>query len=224
MSEPSIHACVAGTRQLDALQSIASRAMQLLGRVRVDGGGLLPASGPVVLAMNHCSMLDGPLLCGLLSRPVCCLVKAEAFGPGVGWLLRRAGQVAVVRDAVDPAPIRRCLAILQAGGAIGIFPEGRRGDGSVRRARPGVGYFALRTGATVVPVACHGSARLGRTAHRAPVLVTVGLPLPFAAWAPDRPLPRQQVATATEVVRERLAALVDATRPGGTPMPGTLAR
>jgi 1-acyl-sn-glycerol-3-phosphate acyltransferase len=222
MPEPSVQTCIDGRHQLDALQLISSQAMHLLGRIRVQGADLLPASGPLVIAMNHCSMLDGPLVCGLSPRPVCCLVKAEAFRPGLGWLLRRAGQVAVVRDAVDPAAIRRCLDILRGGGVIGIFPEGTRGDGNVERAKPGVGYLALRTGATIVPVACHGSARLLGSLRRAPVLMTVGSPLAFTRWPTGQPLPRRQMAATTEVVRERLAALVDATRPSGTAMPGTL--
>jgi len=103
--------------------------------------------------MNHCSLWDGPLLCGLIERPAACLVKAEAFKPGIGALLRAAGQIPVRRFVVDPAPVHRSLAILRSGGVLGIFPEGTRGAGEMRYAYPGAGYLALRRGATVIPVA-----------------------------------------------------------------------
>jgi 1-acyl-sn-glycerol-3-phosphate acyltransferase len=167
-------------------------------------------------------MLDGPLLCGLVARPVCCLVKAEAFTPLVGPLLRRAGQIAVLRDALDPAPVRRCLHILWSGGVVGIFPEGTRGNGLVAHAKPGVGYLALRTGATVVPVACHGSERLGR-ALRPRVHVVVGAPLAFDTYPRGRPLNRQRAVEAAERVRAGLAGLVAATTHETDPATGTLA-
>jgi 1-acyl-sn-glycerol-3-phosphate acyltransferase len=215
MAEPSVRECVEGSRRLELMQGGAARAIGLLGRIRVVGGAGIPTHGPIVLAMNHCSLLDGPLMCGLVERPVSCLIKSEAFVPGLGRLLHEAGQISVARDAIDPAPVRRCLEILWAGGVVGIFPEGTRGDGSARLARPGVGYLALRTGATVIPVAGHGTARLGRTLGRAQVLVAVGEPMRFAVHARNSPLNRRRSAEVTEVIRARLAALVATTTPHG---------
>jgi 1-acyl-sn-glycerol-3-phosphate acyltransferase len=182
-----------------------------LGRVQVDGVEQIPATGPVILAMNHRSLIDGPLLFGFVDRPVACLVKSEAFGPVIGTLLTDAGQIRVTRGTVDPRPVRLCLQILDAGGVIGIFPEGTRGDGRVRSAKPGVGYFALRTGAAVVPIACHGSAELIRSVRRHPVRLSIGAPLRFPQVPRGIALNRRLSAEATERVRGELAELVSRT-------------
>ncbi len=107
-----------------------------------------------------------------------------------------------------------CLELLEQGALLGIFPEGSRGDGRVRQARPGVGYLALRTGATVLPVAVHGSTAMAhrRSWHRPAVRVTVGDALRFPRAEPGA-LNRSQWLSATEQIRARLAELVRTTEP-----------
>ncbi len=183
----------------------------VLGRIEAGGLDNVPSAGPVILAMNHRALMDGPLIFGVFDRPVACLVKREAFVPVVRSVLVAAGQLSVRRGAIDPAPVRASLQILRAGGVVGVFPEGARGDGRVARAYPGVGYLAVRTGATVVPVACHGSETLLRSVQRRAVRLVVGAPIPFEA-APERvPLNRRVSAGATEQIRAALAALVAGT-------------
>lgn len=63
----------------------------------------------MILAVNHRSFVDGRPVYGAVARPECNLVKAEAFTPVLGPLLRGAGQIAVVRERGDPAPVRRCV-------------------------------------------------------------------------------------------------------------------
>ena len=214
MGEPTIADRVHGSARLARHQRIARALVRTLGKVEATGLASIPADGPTLLAVNHRSMLDGPLVFGIVNRPVACLVKAEAFTAGVGRLLRGAGQICVVRDVIDPAPIRLCLCILRAGGVIGIFPEGTRGDGTARTAKPGVGYLALRTGATVIPIACWGTAEAVRTPRRLPIRVNAGAALRFDRYPDSRPLNRRVTAAATEQVRRALADLAAATRPG----------
>jgi hypothetical protein len=64
-----------------------------------------------------------------------------------------------------------------------MFPEGSRGSGLAERVRPGVGYFAVKTGAPVLPVAVLGSARMVRTPRRPPVRIRIGQPIRFASAA-----------------------------------------
>lgn len=170
----------------------------------------IPSTGPVVIAMNHRSLLDGPLLFGFVSRPANCLVKHEAFTPWLAPLLRAAGQIPVRRDIVDARAVRLCLRILHAGGLVGVFPEGTRGRGLVETARPGVGYLALRTGATVIPVACAGTAEMAhrRSWRRPTAVLLAGAPIVVNRWPADRPLKRSVAATQTEVIRAALATLV----------------
>ena len=201
---------VDGSPSLRRLQVNSRRLSHALARLTVTGVDQVPASGGVVLAINHRSMLDGPLVFGFVARPVSCLVKAEAFESRMRPILSASGQIPVVRGAIDPGPVRLCLSIVRAGGIIGVYPEGTRGDGRVRTAKPGVGYFALRSGAPVVPVACTGTYEMAhRRGLRRPVAtLTFGEPMRFERWPDDRLLNRRLVADVTEQVRVRLAALV----------------
>jgi 1-acyl-sn-glycerol-3-phosphate acyltransferase len=153
------------------------------------------------------------VLFGLLRRPVSFLVKAEAFEPGrglAGDVLRAAGQLPVRRYQLDPAPVRYALTLLGRGGVLGMFPEGSRGTGLAETVRPGVGYFAVRTGAPVLPVAVHGAGRMVREVGRPVVTVRIGAPLSFPEPAPGSVLNRERWLDAAELIRQAMAVLAGA--------------
>lgn len=118
----------------------------------------IPASGPIILAINHRSYWDPLLIASAVSRPIQFLAKAPLFDiPLVGSILRGSGVIAVRRGQPDLTAVRRALNVLEHGGVLGIFPEGT--CNSLRRLLPpwhGVGWLALASGAPVVPVAVHG--------------------------------------------------------------------
>ncbi len=215
MYEPSLHDRIAGSAPLRRRQRLGRGAASVLGRISVTGLEHVPPSGPVVVAMNHSSFIDGPVLFGHLARPVSFLVKTEAFVGPLAPVLRGAGQIGVRRFTVDPAPIRLGLQILRAGGILGIFPEGTRGDGSVRTIRPGVAYFALRSGAVVLPVSAHGTAALTHWhgPRRPAASVTIGEPIPVPRWPDEQRLNRRTVAALAERLRLELAGLVERCAP-----------
>ncbi len=192
---------------------LARLVCRLLARVEVTGLEHLPPTGPVVLAVNHRSLLDGVVLMAEVGRPVCCLVKDEAFRGPLRPLLLSSGQIPVIRRAVDPAPVRLGVDLLRAGGVLGVFPEGTRGAGTVRQAKPGVGYFALRSGGTVVPIALHGTPMMlrRRTLRRPRVRMVVGLAMTVERYPDGKALHRRTVAVTTESIRVALAQLVAAT-------------
>lgn len=231
---PSLTARVTGSAALRRRQLFARRMCRLLGRIQVSGLERVPATGPVILAVNHTSAMDGPLLFGLLDRPVSFLVKAEAFEPVAGLtgqFLRSAAQLPVRRYQIDPAPVRYGLAVLGQGGVLGMFPEGSRGAGLAHAVRPGVGYFAVKTGAPVLPVAVLGSGATVRTLGRPPVRIRFGTPLRFPTDSevdPDRfpagtVVNRRRWLAAAEVIRQALAGLVAETAAGFSPAPADLA-
>ncbi|OIK25433.1 lysophospholipid acyltransferase family protein [Streptomyces malaysiense] len=134
-----------------------------LWRPRVLGAWKVPASGPVILAVNHSHNVDGPMVMGVAPRPTHFLIKKEAFVGPLGAFLTGIGQLQVDRTAVDRAAITRTLGLLASGGVLGIFPEGTRGEGDFASLRAGLAYFAVRSGAPIVPVAVMGSSdRPGR--------------------------------------------------------------
>jgi 1-acyl-sn-glycerol-3-phosphate acyltransferase len=213
MYAPTLADRISGSDPLRRRQAVGRALARLLGRLDVRGLDDFPDTGAVVLAVNHRAFLDGPLLFGIVERPISFLVKVEAFTPRMTPVLRGAGQIPVVRHRLDVAPLRLALRILHGGGIVGIFPEGARGDGLARTAKPGVGYFALRTGATVVPVACHDTDALARRRgiHRPPVRFIFGAPLDVGHVPDGERVNRRQVIAATEQIRVSLADLVSAT-------------
>ncbi|MEU2079410.1 MULTISPECIES: 1-acyl-sn-glycerol-3-phosphate acyltransferase [unclassified Streptomyces] len=138
---------------------------------RVLGAWKVPASGPAILAVNHAHNIDGPMLMGTAPRPVHFLIKKEAFVGPLGSFLEGIGQLKVDRHGADRAAIGNALGVLEQGGVLGIFPEGTRGDGDFASLRSGLAYFAVRSGAPIVPVAVLGSTeRRGRLVKALPPL------------------------------------------------------
>lgn len=142
-----------------------------LWKPRVLGAWRVPASGPVILAVNHSHNIDGPMLMGTAPRPVHFLIKKEAFVGPLDPFLRGIGQLEVDRTIADRTAITRALDVLGEGGVLGIFPEGTRGEGDFASLRSGLAYFAVRSGAPIVPVAVLGSTeRRGRLIPALPPL------------------------------------------------------
>lgn len=220
MYQPPLPDLVSGSGPIRRRQWAVRVLARGLGRIEVHDLEQLPSSRAIVLAVNHRDFLDGPLLFGFLRRPVSFLVKTEAYTPRATPFLVSTGQIPVVRDRPDVVAVRAALRLLQAGGVVGVFPEGTRGDGFVRTARPGVGYFALRTGALVVPVACHGTDKLKHRRLRRPaVRITVGEPMDFGRVPDGERVSRERMLRATEQVRVSLADLVVKTMPDSESVP-----
>lgn len=131
--------------------------MHSLWRPRALGEWRMPAQGPLIVAVNHSNMLDGPMLMGTAPRPVHFLIKKEIFAGPLDPFLRGIGQVKIDRERPDRAAVSQALRVLAEGGVLGIFPEGTRGEGDFATLRAGLAYFALRSGAQVQPVAVWGS-------------------------------------------------------------------
>ncbi|WP_461028024.1 lysophospholipid acyltransferase family protein [Streptomyces sparsus] len=186
-----------------------------LWRPRALGTWRVPPAGPVILAVNHSHNIDGPMVIGTSPRPVHFLIKKEAFVGPVAPFLRAVGQVEVDRSAVDRAAIARTLAVLAQGGVLGIFPEGTRGEGDFAALRGGLAYFALRSGAPVVPVAVlGGTERRSRLTAAFPPLrsrVDVVYGEPFDAGDGSGRRTRTALDDATARIQRRLAGhLADA--------------
>lgn len=207
------------TRGAAVARGLATGIMHGLWRPRVLGAWHVPAQGPVILAGNHSHNIDGPLLMGTAPRPIHFLVKREAFVGPLGTFLTAIGQVRVDRHNADRQAITSALGVLAQGGVLGIFPEGTRGDGEFAELRAGLAYFALRSGAPVLPVAVLGSARPGRVVRALPPVrsrVDIVFGAPFEAGAGDGRRTRGALDAATARIQERLAAhLADARQATG---------
>ncbi|MBG0856433.1 1-acyl-sn-glycerol-3-phosphate acyltransferase [Streptomyces spinoverrucosus] len=182
--------------------------MHGLWRPRVLGAWKVPATGPVILAVNHSHNIDGPMVMGVAPRPVHFLIKKEAFVGPLDPFLTRIGQVKVDRQSTDRTAVTRALDALAAGGVLGIFPEGTRGEGDFASLRAGLAYFAVRSGAPVVPVAVLGSSeRRGRLIKGLPPLrhrIDVVFGEPFEAGDGSGRRTRTALDEATERIQKQL--------------------
>lgn len=174
-------------------------------RIRVHHRSRIPADGPVVLVANHSSFVEPQILFGLVRRRAVFLVKAELSKGPVGHAFRWLGQIMVRRGVADREPLLAAVSVLKAGGLIGIFPEGTRGDGDVARAEQGAAWLVRMTDAVVLPVATRGTYRPlgGRRRFRPKLDVLVGEPFRLTV-APGR----TGLAAATEEIRTHLSDLV----------------
>lgn len=146
-------------------------------------------------------------------------MKKQAFVGPLDPFLRSIGQIEIDRDSVDRTAIANALGVLERGGVLGIFPEGTRGVGDFAQLRAGLAYFAVRSGAPVVPVAVLGSARKGKVVGALPPLgarIDVVFGEPFEAGDGSGRRTRSALDAATARIQERLTAhLADARRTTG---------
>lgn len=208
---------VTGTHRpwmVTAVRVFGDRLARVVFRLRVVDRSGAP-SGPVIYAGNHASFLDGPLLFLVAPRPAVFLVKSEMFTRGLERALGWLGQVPVHRDRADREALKAALDELKRGGAVGMFPEGSRGAGTLDQVQHGVALLALRSGAPVVPVAVLGSAAAlphgtGRIRLRAPVLVELGPAFHITTSGEARS--RRALAEAAEQIRGHLVNHLTAVR------------
>lgn len=127
-------------------------------RVSVEGLEHVPRAGALILAGNHISNADPPLVAGWLTpalgRPVHWMAKAEALEwPLAGWFMRQNGAFGIRRGAADTDAFKLARAVLGDGRVLGTFPEGTRSPaGALQRAKDGVTLLALRSGAAILPI------------------------------------------------------------------------
>ena len=152
---------------------------------RVYDADQVPAEGSVVLAANHASYIDPPLIGAALQRQVHFLARNTLFDqPVVGTLLRSWEVVPVDREGAGAGGLKAILDRLRQGGAILLFPEGTRtSTGELQPARSGIGLTVLKSSCPVIPVRVFGTYRAYGRHLRLPrpyrVTVKFGAPLDF---------------------------------------------
>ncbi len=163
----------------------------------------VPRHGPVILAANHASFADPPLVGAACSRPISYFGRESLFSnPVVAWVLRGVGAVPIDRDGTSGKGIKTIIDRLKADDGIILFPEGTRTrDGKIQEARAGVGMVVLKSGAPVVPARVFGTFEAFGRHHRfprpRPVAVRLGAPMRFDA----------EIAEAAEAPRPRVKEL-----------------
>jgi 1-acyl-sn-glycerol-3-phosphate acyltransferase len=154
-------------------------------RWRVFNADRVPLRGSVILASNHASFLDPPLVGSGLHRGINYLARESLFRfPVSGAILRSWNAVPVDRDGGGAKGLKAILDRLLAGGGIILFPEGTRTrDGKLQAARSGIGLAVIKSEAPVVPVRVFGTfdafGRHVRFPRPHPIAVKYGRPMRF---------------------------------------------
>ena len=156
---------------------------------QVRGRGNVPPRGGLIVASNHISYGDPPLIGVAAVRELHFLAKEELFRPPVfGPLIRRFNAIPIRRGMADLSGLTKAMDVLKSGGALIVFPEGSRmRDGELHPARPGVGMLAVNSDAAIVPCFISGSDRYGGWLFRRTKLrVTFGLARSWQYLAGDQ--------------------------------------
>ena len=143
--------------------------------LEVRGAENVPRDGALIVAANHISNFDPPLLGVAMPRPVWYMAKKELFAiPVLGPLIANLNAFSVDRQAGGTAALRAALRMLREGRAVGMFPEGGRNVGGDKEVKSGAAFLAAASGAPVIPAAILGTRNL-RPFRR--VTVVFGEPL-----------------------------------------------
>jgi 1-acyl-sn-glycerol-3-phosphate acyltransferase len=187
---------------------------RVLGHWEVRGHEHVPPEGSVLIAPNHLSFLDPPLIGCALRRPGWFMAKAELFHiPGFAWLIRGMHAYPVRRDRVDRAALKRTLEYLKEGQIVCVFPEGTRSaTGELGPIELGIGMLALRSGAPIVPVGIRGTDRMlprdAKWVRPAKIRVQFGPPLAVPP-APGGRVEREACQRVADRLRDALQEILD---------------
>jgi 1-acyl-sn-glycerol-3-phosphate acyltransferase len=167
----------------------------------------VPARGPLLVVLNHASLLDVPALMVVDPYPdTVTVVKASMFKiPLVNWFLRQWGAISVEREGRDSSSVRAMLGVLRSGRVLAVAAEGRRTrSGRLESINPVLARIALSANAPVLPLGIRGSfdalppgAKFPR--HRQ-IVVRVGPPFRFE--------PGTDPAAAADRIQREIAALL----------------
>jgi 1-acyl-sn-glycerol-3-phosphate acyltransferase len=171
-------------------------------RARAISTEKVPPTGPVILAPNHFSFMDHFFVAGPIRRKVRFMAKSQLFKPPMQWIYTHGGVFPVRRGARDQEAMVTAHSILERGGCLAMYCEGGRSrTGKLAdEAKPGIGKIALESGATVVPIAIHGSAKVRNWKRLEFPKVTIQYGDPFRFERIAEPTREQAKATANEIL------------------------
>jgi 1-acyl-sn-glycerol-3-phosphate acyltransferase len=192
----------------------------LYHRFRAFNVERVPLRGPVILACNHASYIDPPLVGSAVRRQINYLARDTIFKvPLVGSVLRSWEVVPVDRDGGTGRGLKAILDRLARGGAIILFPEGTRSrHGNLNPARAGIGLVVTKSSAPVVPARVFGtfqaySARMFLPRPRS-LVVKFGCPLLFESLrAEAQSCPRPRLREIYQQIADEIMAAIAALQP-----------
>jgi 1-acyl-sn-glycerol-3-phosphate acyltransferase len=202
-----------GDRAFRFWQRFAKALCTAFFGLRVEGAANVPLNGPLLLACNHISELDPPVLGCAVPRPIYFLAKKELFR-GSFWrsFFESLHAIPVDRGGMDREALRSASDLLTAGNAIVIFPEGTRStDGGMLPPKPGLGFLATSTRTAILPAHISGTDSIKAAVLRRPGFrVRFGEVIPAPDSAPGSGgSKRENYSRVSSQAMEAIAALGD---------------
>ena len=174
--------------------------------LKVEGRENIPDKGAIIVAPNHKSYWDPPVIgTAVNNRIIHYMAKEELFkNPIFGWIIRQFGTFPVKRGTVDRQAVRQAVRELKSGNPLGIFPEGTRiKREGLGRFHSGMASLALMTGTPVVPVAVIGTMDLPK--KNGPLAVLIGKPIEVKKERPTD----EKVAELNDIVKGEIQKMMD---------------
>lgn len=186
-------------------------AFKLLLNLEVVGLENVPLEGPLILMINHTSLIDPAMAGGVMPREIVAMSKIENFGdPILGIIVRLYGAFPVRRGEVDLQATRRALEVLHNSEVLLMAPEGTRSEECrLQPGHDGMTFLALRANAPVLPMAITGVKDVGsnlKGLRRTNVKVVIGKPFRFQSG--EERVRRDVLHQMTEEAMYQLAAIL----------------
>jgi 1-acyl-sn-glycerol-3-phosphate acyltransferase len=146
----------------EVVRSLTSLYSWTFFRLRGLSAEKVPPAGPVIIAPNHFSFMDHFFVGASIRRRVRFMAKSQLFQRPMQWVYTHGGVFPVLRGRRDEEAFKTAHSVLARGAAMVMYCEGGRSRTAklADQARPGIGRLALESGATIVPVAIHGSSHV----------------------------------------------------------------
>lgn len=156
--------------------------LKLIYRMEVLGKENIPATNDYIVAPNHLSTLDPPIVAAIMPRPVAFMAKKELFyNPFLCWWLNWLGAFAVDRENLSVSTIRTVLTIRRTEWVFGIFPQGKRqAPGTISEITKGFASLAKTTKCGILPVGITGSDEARHCPFSGKIVVKIGKVIPYS--------------------------------------------
>lgn len=195
-------------------QWVSIHSFETLYRLEAEGLENIPSKGPLLIASNHASFMDPPIIGGVFPRGCWFFARKTLFkGPISNYFLRELLTIPVDRDGdSDVGAMKRVVQLLKAEESIVIFPEGTRTrNGLPQPIRPGIGWLACKGGASILPTRIEGSFDIWNREHKLPVLgptlkITFGQPITPEEYDPGASVGKARFQISAERIEARLQA------------------
>ena len=190
------------------LQWLAKIAFLLLARLEIEGHENFPEKGPLIMVGNHFSMVDIAAFVRAAPYPVE-FIGGAVFANVPGFMAvfpRLWGYLPVHRGTGSRFGLKQAEKVLNNEGVLAIFPEGGSHARTLRPARPGTAFLAVRTNARIIPIGLHGMdevfASLAKF-RRAKIKIVIGKPFgPFTVTEKGREKRERLDAIGVEIMQQ----------------------